>query len=65
MNIPFDESHKGTLATILFSAIGSLSISEFSQIVFTIATFTTGTLTSIYTYKKIKNINNEKDIDKH
>ena len=61
-NIQFDESHKGTLATLLFSFLGWLDINAASQVVFMVATLTTGTLTSIYTYKKIKNLNNEKDI---
>ena len=65
MQIPFDESHKGFLATIFFSVIGSLNIGEVSQIVFTLATLTTGTLTSIYTIKKIKQIDNEKNTKKH
>ena len=65
MQIPFDDSHKGTLLTIILSAIGSLSIGEVSQLVFTLATLTTGTLTSIYTIKKIKNMKDEKDIEKH
>ena len=64
-NIPFDDSHRGTLATIILSIFGYMDINAASQLVFMLATLTTGTLTSIYTYKKIKNINNEKDIDKH
>lgn len=64
-NFPFDESHKGTLATIIFSFLGWLDINAASQVIFMIATLTTGTLTSIYTYKKIKNLENEKDPKKH
>lgn len=65
MNIPFDDSHKGTIATFILSIFGYMDINAASQLVFMIATLTTGTLTSIYTYKKIKNINNEKDSTKH
>jgi len=65
MNIPFDDSHRGTLATIILSIFGYLDINAASQLVFMVATLTTGTLTSIYTYKKIKNINNEKNSNKH
>lgn len=65
MNIPFDESHKGTLATIVFSVLGWLDVSTASQFVFMLATLTTGTLTSIYTYKKIKKLDNEKNSEKH
>ena len=65
MNIPFDESHKGTLATIVLSVLGWLDVSTASQFVFMMATLTTGTLTSIYTYKKIKKLDNEKNSEKH
>ena len=65
MNIPFDEAHKGTLATIILSVLGWLDVSVASQFVFMMATLTTGTLTSIYTYKKIKKLDNEKDSEKH
>lgn len=64
-NIPFDDAHKGTLATIILSVLGTLDINAASQLVFMFATLTTGTLTSIYTYKKIKKLDHEKDTKKH
>lgn len=62
-SIQFDNSHRGTLATIILSIFGYIDINAASQVVFMLATLTTGTLTSIYTYKKIKKLNDEKDID--
>lgn len=62
---PFDGSHKGTLATIIFSFLGWLDINSASQVIFMLATITTGTLTSLYTYKKIKHLDNEKTTKKH
>ena len=64
-NIQFDESHKGTIVTFILSFLGWLDINSASQIVFMFATLTTGTLTSIYTYKKIKHLENEKNSKKH
>lgn len=64
-NFQFDEAHKGTLATIVLSVLGWLDVSVASQFVFMMATLTTGTLTSIYTYKKIKKLDNEKNSEKY
>lgn len=60
-----DNSHRGTIATMLLAFFGWIDVNAASQIVFMVATLTTGTLTSIYTYKKIKNLNNEKDSIEH
>jgi len=60
-HIQIDNSHRGTLATIILSIFGYIDINAASQVVFMLATLTTGTLTSIYTYKKIKKLNDEKD----
>lgn len=61
MQLQMDNSHRGTLATMLFAFLGWIDVNAASQVVFMLATLTTGTLTSIYTYKKIKKLNNEKD----
>lgn len=65
MNLQMDNSHRGTLATMILAFFGWIDVNAASQVVFMIATLTTGTLTSIYTYKKIKNLNNEKDTTEH
>ena len=65
MQLQVDHSHRGTIATIILAFFGWVDVNAASQIIFMIATLTTGTLTSIYTYKKIKQLNNEKDTHKH
>lgn len=60
-----DNSHRGTIATMILAFFGWIDVNAASQIVFMVATLTTGTLTSIYTYKKIKNLNNEKNSVEH
>lgn len=65
MNQLIDGSHKGTFATVLFSFLGWIDVNAASQLVFMVATLITGTLTSIYTLKKIKRLDDEKDPKKH
>ena len=61
MQFQIDHSHRGTLATMLLAFLGAFDIDAASQIVFMCATIVTATLTSIYTIKKIKQLNNEKN----
>jgi len=63
--LQLDNSHKGTLLTFLFASFGWIDVNAVSQLVFMSATIVTGTLTSIYTIKKIKKLNNEKDSKKY
>jgi hypothetical protein len=63
--IQLDNSHKGTFVTIILASFGWLDVNLISQIVFMSATIVTATLTSIYTIKKIKKLNNEKDSEKY
>jgi len=65
MNLQIDNSHRGTIATILLGAFSKMDVNAASQIVFMLATIVTGTLTSIYTIKKIKQLNNEKNSEKY
>lgn len=56
-----DDSHRGTIATMMLSFLGYIGIDTLSQIVFMVGTIVTGTLTSIYTIKKIKKLNNDEN----
>jgi hypothetical protein len=58
-----NSSINGTLLTIALSAIGLNEIDIMSKIVFMLGSSTTAIFTCLYTYKKIKNLKNEK-IDK-
>ena len=64
MQLQIDNSHKGTLLTILISYLGFVDIDAANQVIYMIATITTATLTSIYTIKKIKQLNNENNSKK-
>jgi len=64
MNLQMDNSHRGTIATMIFAFFGWIDVNTASQLVFMTATLVTGTLTSIYTYKKIKYLNDENNSEK-
>jgi len=55
----------GTLATIVLGAYGVLDVDLISKMVFIIASATTCTFTSIYTYHKIKKLKNESNSEKN
>jgi hypothetical protein len=64
MQLQIDNSHKGTLLTILISYLGFVDIDAANQVIYMIATITTATLTCIYTVKKIKKLNDENNTKK-
>ena len=60
-----DNSVQGSILTIIISIIGLTEIDAMSKIVFMAASSITCIFTSVYTYKKMKNLNNEKNNQKH
>lgn len=62
MNLQLHNSFGGTILTIMLGAIGIQEVDMISKAVFTLATITTCSITTIYTYHKIQKLkNNEKD----
>ena len=55
-----DNSVQGSILTIIISIIGLNEIDIISKIVFMSASSITCVITTMYTYKKMKNIKNEK-----
>lgn len=59
-SMQIDNSIQGTILTIIISVVGLTEIDIISKVVFMAASSITCVVTTMYTYKKMKNIDNEK-----